>query len=287
MRVRTNKLFPYPVLSEANDSYKDNTFSCETAFSYDSVTAFLSFQYSINDKVILELLKTNAVGLYFEIECSETKYRELFRVSLDDNLSFKIDMPLERLNGTLELVSLLICNEDINDYSNDNLNEFYNGEKINLHKYAIIGFTDSVSYYVNKKIDSNGDVPSIFSISFDDQGTQMTFEPNGDVVTIFLPKNEYEIYNEYKGKSKRLKQLMINFPVLINLLDLIKDHEHNDFSGKPWYNALEIALSSKEGYSDGFGSNKFQSEPSTVTAQNLLGNLIQDAFDDFDKIQEE
>ena len=46
MKVRTNKLFPYPVLSEFNDSYVDNLFTCETTFEYDSEIAYFKFQYN-------------------------------------------------------------------------------------------------------------------------------------------------------------------------------------------------------------------------------------------------
>lgn len=284
MKVRTNRLFPYPILSVFNDSYKDNSFLSEIIFEYDSITAYFTFKYSINDAEILRLLKENDICLYFEIDCSETKYREIFKVELDEEMNFKKDIPLTKLNGNFEIVSLLITNKNISNYTNSNLNDIYSGDEIELPAFSIIGFTDTASYFINKKIDSNGDIPSIFQISFDEMNKIMSFEPDGDIVTIFLPKNEYEIYNEYKGKRRRLKQLMIDFPVLINLLDIIK--EDNSFINKPWYNALENAFISK-GYSDGFSSEYFKNEVSTKIAQDLLGNLIQDAFADFDQIGEE
>lgn len=284
MKVRTNKLFPYPVFSKFNDSYKNNEFLCETSFEYDSITAYLKFQYTLEDKIIFELLKSEKIGLYFIIDCSETKYRELFSVKLDETNCFNQDIPLEKINGAVELVSLLICKEEIDNYKNDNLNEFYDGEKIQLPKYSIIGYTDSEIYYVNKKIDNNGDIPSIFTISCDENENNLSFEPNGDVVTIYLPQHEYEIYNEYKGKRKRLKQLMIDFPVLVNLLDILK--QDTNYSEKPWYNALESALMNK-GYPEGITSDLFKNELSTKIAQDLLGNLIQDAFKEFDTIEEE
>lgn len=284
MKVRTNKLFPYPVLSEFNDSYLNNEFLCETTFEYDSLAAYFKFQYTLNDSILLKLLKENKIGLYFVIDCSETKYRELFPVDLDESNQFEQEIPLERLNGAFEIASLLICCEDIQDYKNENLNEMYEGETVLLPKYSIIGYTDTETYYVNKKIDNNGDIPSIFTISCDENGKTMSFEPDGEVITIYLPKNEYEIYNEYKGKRKRLKQLMIDFPVLVNLIEILK--QEDSYSNKPWYNALDAALANK-GYPDGIGSDLFKNTLATKMAQDLLGNLIQDAFADFDTIEEE
>lgn len=284
MKVRTNKLFPYPVLSEFNDSYNDNSFSCESSFEYDSVTAFLKFKYNLIDEQIISLLNENKIGLYFVIDCSETKYRELFPVELDENNCFEKNIPLEKLNGMFELVSLLICKDEITNYKNNNLNEMYQGENIVLPKYAIIGYTDTDTFYVNKRIDNNGDIPSIFTIACDDEGKIMSFELGDDVITIYLPKEEYEIYNDFKGKRKRLKQLMINFPVLVNLIEILKND--NTYTEKPWFVALETSLSQK-GYPDGINSDAFKNELATKIAQDLLGNLIQDAFKDFDAIEEE
>lgn len=281
MKVRTNKLFPYPVLSVFSDSYKDNVFLCDTTFEYDSVTAYFKLHYNLNDEGMKKLLIEGKVGLFFIVDCSETKYRELFKVTLDENNDFSKDIPLERLNGDFEIVSLVITNEEIKDYQNPNLSEIYDGEIVFLPKYAIVGFTDTEVFFVNKKIDSNGDIPSIFTITFEEEGKNMSFDPDGDVVIIYLPKNEYDIYNEYKGKHKRLKQLMINFPVLVNLLDILK--EEDSYSSKPWYNALESIIVNK-GYPDGIKSDTFKNTLSTKIAQDLLGNLIQDAFAEFDEL---
>lgn len=285
MRVRTNKLFPYPVLSEFNDSYKDNTFSCETNFEYDSVNGFFTFSYSLNDEKILKFLKEGKVGLYFVVDCSETKYRELFSVELDDGKNAHKEIPLEKLNGSFELVSILISKEDICDYSNENLSDLYDGETVNLPKNSIIGFTETEVFYLNKKIDANGDIPSIFKICSDLEGKDISFEQNGEYVMIYLPKVEYEKYNEYRGKGKRLKQMMIDFPVLVSLLNVIKQGEA-DYSDKPWFNALDSALE-KKGYDGGLESDRFKNESSMKVAQDILGNLIQDAFVDFDKFLEE
>ena len=104
------------------------------------------------------------------------------------------------------------------------------------------------------------------------------------ILTIYLTKEEYQIYNEYKGKRKRLKQLMINFPVLVDLIEILKTD--TSYINKPWYNALDASLVSK-GYSEGINSELFKNELATKIAQDLLGNLIQDAFKDFDSIDEE
>ena len=286
MRVKINKLFPYPILSEFSDSYVDNKFLCSTTFEYDSTTAYFKLQYTLNDGTVLDLLKEGKLGLYFIVDCSETKYRELFNVTLDENKQFTQEIPLERINGSFEIVSILMSREEIKNYQNDNLADFYKGESIVLPKYSIVGYTDSEVYFVNKKIDSNGDIPSIFTIAKDEEGKKMSFDPDGDIITIYLPKNEYEIYEDYKGKRKRLKQLMINFPILVNVLDLLKQEDGGDYSGRSWYHALDGSLISK-GYKEGIESDLFKTKSATEIAQDLLGNLIQDAFADFDTIEEE
>lgn len=281
MRVRTNKLFPYPVLSEYSDSYKDNTFLCDTSFEYDSVTAYIKLKFTLNDQTIKVLLKNDKIGLFFVVDCSETKYRELFPIFLDKNDEFTQEIPLERLNGDIEIVSLLISNDEIINYSNNNLSDEYRNETVILPKYAIVGYTDTDVFYVNKKIDANGDIPSIFTICPKVNQNHMSYELAGDTITISLPKNEYDIYSEYKGKSKRLKQMMINFPVLVDVLDELK--VDNTYSDRAWYNALNSILSNK-GYPEGIASDTFKNKSSLEIAQDLLGNLIQDAFKDFDDL---
>lgn len=284
MKVRTDKLFPYPVLSVDNDSYINNNFTCETTFEYNSVTAFLKFQYELSDEIVLKLIEKNEFGLYFIIDCSETKYRQLFSVKLNENKQFSIEIPLDKLNGMFEVVSLIICNNEMKNYYNSNLNDLYKDESIVLPKYCIAGFTGTESFFINKRIDNNGDIPSIFTIACDEEGKILSFEPGDEIVTIYLPKEEYQIYNEYKGKRKRLKQLMINFPVLVDLIEILKTD--TSYINKPWYNALDASLVSK-GYSEGINSELFKNELATKIAQDLLGNLIQDAFKDFDSIDEE
>ena len=166
MKVKNNRLYPYPVLSVEHDDYIDNTFEAvKCDVSDDSEDVRLECSIAINDEIIKDLIKKDVVGLFCHIECSNTKYRKAFRIGNNNIEQFSIEILSKDVCDSIEVCFVLVANKDIDDYKNPNLNEFYQNTTINLLKYRTLGYTPTAVYKINKRLDTNGEVPSIFDIT--------------------------------------------------------------------------------------------------------------------------
>lgn len=282
MKVRNNRLYPYPVYSKTLNHYVNNFFNVETDLTFDSEKAYINLNIDISDSVLLEMLEKNDIGLYAHVECSITKYRELFEVPLKSNGNYTIELPLASLNENIEILTVLIATRGILNYTNTNLSDEFQNEVISFPQYSMIGFTDTEEFTINKKIDTNGDIPSIFIITKSEEHDKMTFNAFNEQIQIFLPKDEYDIYERSRGTSRRIKQMMINLPVLVEVIDLIKNEDFHEFESYAWYPILEEAFK-KQGYSN-FEDNSFKSKNSVELGQSILGQLFKDAMNEFDAL---
>lgn len=280
MRISKNRIYPYPIYSELSEDYKENDFSLDAEIEYDSEMATLLLNVSLKDTVMRELIINRLVGLYCHVECSSTKYRELFELSLntDDN-NYSKEIPLYKLNDSIEVMCVLVAKEKIASFEDANLSELYEGEKVRFPQFGTIGFTDTIELSLVKRLDVNGDVPSVFTIVADEEGKEIQTELEGDQINIYIPKEQYEIYENYKGTGVRVKQMMIIIPVLVEVLDIIKSGE-GVFEGLPWYIVLEEAVK-KLNYT-GFDDDGFKNKSSFELAQEILGDVAKEAFEEFD-----
>lgn len=282
MKVRNNRLYPYPVYSKRHNHYINNSFNVETELTFDFEKAYINLIIDISDYVLLEMLKNNEIALFTHIECSVTKYRELFLIPLRSNGNYTIELPLPSLNENIEVLTVIIATKAISNYENPNLSEEFQNESISFPQYSMIGFTDTEEFTINKKINMNGDIPSIFIITKSEEHDKMTFNALNEQIQIFLPQEEYDIYERSRGTSRRIKQMMINLPVLVEILDSIKNENSHDYETFSWYSILEDAFK-KQGYS-GFEDTSFIIKNSVELGQSILGQLFKDAMNEFDAL---
>ena len=126
MKIKQNRIYPYPVYSELTNDYNNNDFTAEIELEYDSELATINITPILSNEAIIELLENDYADLYCHIECSSTKYRELFDVDyIKDKTCYQIQIPLYKLNDTVEIVCVIVTKTAINDFHSSNLNEIY------------------------------------------------------------------------------------------------------------------------------------------------------------------
>lgn len=282
MKVRTNRLYPYPVLSNSTNDFINNKFEVIRDIEYDSKIATIIIKANIEDQTILRFIKEGKIGLFCNIECSVTKYRYMFEVPFENFNEYRYDIDISQLNENIEIACVLVAKEDIT-FTSEDLNDFYKDEIINYQKYSTVGYTDTEEISLIKSIDVNGDVPSIFCITSKESATSIYYDTTQHQIQIFLPREQYDIYYNSRGESKRLKQMMINLPVLESVLEDIKTGTEID-DRKGWYKVLEDAIT-KQGYK-GFDDEEFRNNSNTLeVAQKMLGDIAKDAFNEFEKLR--
>lgn len=289
MKVKNNRLYPYPVLSEEHDDYIDNTFKVENLLlEHDSETAEITGSVVIADETIKNFLRTNKVSLFCHVECSTTKFRQIFQIDFESMSSFKIVIPLKNINDTIEICFVLVANTNIENYKNDNLHSRYFDANITLFQYRTLGYTETEEFKIKKQLDTNGEIPSIFDITKSETEDNITFDyMSGDKIVIYLPANDYAVYENSKGVAIRIKQMLTVIPVLSELLETLKNEGTDDFSDKGWFIVLEKAISKLPGFSDGFESDNFRNlDSSFKLAQLVFKQISHDAFNELEQLME-
>ena len=85
MRIRSNRLYPYPILCTNSLDYSDNSFNANIDIEYDSEIATILIEIELGDAEIGKLIREREVGIYCHLDSPTTKYREIFEVELDKN----------------------------------------------------------------------------------------------------------------------------------------------------------------------------------------------------------
>jgi len=282
MKVRTNRLYPYPVLNKNGDDFINNKFEVIKDIEYNQYLATIVLKTTIENNTIIDLIESGKIGLFCNVECPVTKYRFMFEIPFESFDEYRYDIDVSLLNENIELTCVLVAKEKIS-FTSDELNDFYKNEIIHYPMYSTIGYTDTDEISLIKAMDVNGDVPSIFTITSSDRANEVYYDLNDNQIKIFIPREEYDIYYNSRGDCKRLKQMMINLPVLEAVLNDIKKQDGiNDQLG--WYKVLEDAVS-RLGF-NGFDDDNFKNNTDSLKiAQNILGNISNDAFKEFDTLR--
>lgn len=281
MRIRTNRIYPYPIYSVFSSDYINNNFTADIDIEYDSEIATVLINITLDDVELKKLLENGKIGLYCHLDSPGTKYRDIFEIRLDANNHAEKQYSLQAINGNIELTCLMISKEDISGFTDENFSGLHAGRAVHFPKYATIGYTETVDIELQKKIDTNGEVPSIFKITPSEDGSsQISFDANNEFIYIYLPREQYDIYMDYKGQNKRLKTMMINLPVLTEIIDSINSGI-GDYSDQQWFDIVDQGVK-KHGFSE--LGKEFATRSAIEIAQFLLGDITKDAFDEFDKL---
>jgi len=280
MKVNEKRIFPYPVYREGSNDYKNVVFNTNIELFYDSLMATIQFQIFIDDEAICTLIENNQVGLFCHVECSKTKYREMFELDGTEKSLQTKEIDLAKLNGDIEIICFLVAKEEILNFTDENLIDFYKERSIRFPQYARIGYSTPFETKIIKHLDINGEVPSIFSVQSDDTVDMMTYEVTKNKIVILLPPNEHNIYSDYLGVDKKTKLMMMNLAVLTEIIQKIQT-EPDWFESNDWFEVIREAFS-KKGFED-FTSPAFTSRSAVELAQLLMPELCKNAFEEFDK----
>lgn len=280
MRINQSRIYPYPVFSELTNDYKCKGLVVDTELEYDSEKAYIKLKPEIEDKKICDMIENDECGLFCHVECSSTKYRELFELDYSANQpEYNIEIPLYKVNDAVEIMCAIVAKEDIDSFSDDNLNPLFDGMQISFPRYATIGYTATTEIVITKRIDVNGDVPSIFSINRSDTDTNISYDYTGDQIVVYLPAEQYKVYFDYVGQGVRVKQMMLNLPVLVDVINVVKE-DNAGLENRAWYAVLESAFQ-RNGYT-GLDDPQFKAADTIMLAQIILGDICKDAFNEFD-----
>lgn len=243
-----NKYFPYPVIALGNDSYSTATFNSDVDYELNGYHIRFYLKASTNNDEINDLIKSKKASFVHHIECAQTCYRHIVSTE-DEETAFSIHQ--SKLNGCVQISTLIVANEDINGYKNTDFSADYRGFSFNIKKGCILAIGGCVELDINKQKDELENTSSIFSIvpELDPNETIINVDINSTKpkIIIRIPIKGYYIYKNLSSnlELQSIMHSMIIIPALVQVFDELKATRYNLYdyedSNCRWYNALKKA----------------------------------------------
>lgn len=242
------RLFSYPVLKNELDAYQNCLFQVDLA-KYAVVVNDLELSLSIamDCPEIDSLIQSGKAEYAIHIECSTTSYRTLITSSVK-NIDYSI--PVNKINGVVELLALVLVKEPIKNFSCVDWNEDYQGLTFDFVKGSILAYQNLDSLNIRKNVEEFKNASSIFSVckraSNDDK--PMGLELNNETIRIDMNESDYKQFTSYcnKGIYQHIVNSVLILPALVYVFEELKQSDGiAKYENRDWYMALVNAYAER------------------------------------------
>lgn len=246
MQIR-NRYYPYPVVAECNDSYVDTVFISDVDVVKEGYNIKFNFKADINNDMINELISDGEATFVHHIECPQTCYRKVIETDEAETVYMEHE---SKLNGIVQICSLIIAKSDLVGYKNQSFSSDYRGFGFNIEKGCVMGIGKQINIDINKEKENLENASSIFSIIpiLDPEETMLyvdTHDSRKKKIIIRIPQ---KTYNRYRNLSRNLElqpvmHSMIIIPALIQVFNELKNCESElyIYEEYKWFKALKRA----------------------------------------------
>lgn len=219
-----NRLFPYPVLNNTKELSEFKTeANFELKLTLDENGEIIKtrdrailkdIHFELADSDLMSLYKENKIACYLIVESPSSIYRQKY-VLTDSPQTFEI--PIGNLKDDVYISAYCIATCDIDNYRSSCFDDDYEGYSFNLKKYDIVAADDGMKFVMDRNLDEDNKVSSIFVIVRSDvNGKTINYEMKRERIFIYMPTEEYIKYNSMKSLSEwsDIFFSMIAIPVL-------------------------------------------------------------------------
>lgn len=288
-----NRIFPYPILNANLDltSYME---SSKFGFEFETTTEgqvivengllqFKKLHFILENEELNKLYQGGKVKAAFVVECSASTYRKSFPLTLEPQ-----DLTIEArdLNGMVTVSAYLYANCDLEQYSNNEFNEIYQGYKFDLDKFDILAVDDGGRFRVNIDPSEDDKVSSIFTVvKVENNDKIISFDIRQNQIVIQLPKPYYEQYDKIKRRSEynNIAFAMLAIPALSSCLAELQQYNYNSLEelieSYTWMESIQRAYKQVTGID--FDLDIFNNEQAFKLAQILLNQSSCKGIEDF------
>ncbi|SHG56074.1 hypothetical protein [Ornithinibacillus halophilus] len=276
--MKISKSYPYPVLYVNNDDYVSSTFYTEFDVQDSFGEVKIQVQFSLDNTEISRLIEEDIAVYLVHIECGQTSFRHAYK---SNQKVFEITIPTENLRGKINIHTYIIANKRIENYTNDNLNDWFKDIPITYEKGNILAIGDAIETTMYEDNLEMLNLPSIVKISKSLKNEFMEVDIQSDIITISLPKYEY---NQYATNAKsRLKNTILSNVITPSLVYVFsKIHENTeDLQEYTWYQVLEKIFDENNYRLEDVGSDSLSA---LKAAQLVLRKPLKTSFEEIEKI---
>lgn len=243
MKIKSSRLYSYPVLSAMYDDYINSSFNIRVKAFKKAKNLLLNINCDLNNNELLSLIDTNKAKIVCHFECQKTKLRYTKDLIIGEN---DFEIPNADINEQLQIVAFIVANENISGYYSKSFNPDYGTSKFDVEIGSVLAISNQPDIPVEKNIYDLSNVPSIISIvpytSETDHKIYIDMDDNNKI-RVRLQKNDYQNYSELgRGISDYTPILhsMIIIPALTHVFDILKSDIETfyTYEDKRWFKAL-------------------------------------------------
>lgn len=276
------KLYPYPVLASFSDDYSNAKDAYKTTIEIlkDGYNYRVCFQSELSDKGLLQLIRDGKAQYVYHLECSQTGFRKVVRVSSD---SAEIPLSNKKVRGKLQICPFVVATDSIQNYSNSSFDDDFAGMSFDIEAGCVLAVGNQVNANIETELHDLENTPSVFSITknMDLSETHMTVSLDQSRIIIKLAAEDYNNYkslNLNEGSKQVLNSLVI-IPALIYALEEVKSRdvsERYELDEYSWYKAIKKSLLTK--FHCDIESDEFNGQNMMMLAQKLINEPLSDAL---------
>ena len=271
--LNVNINYPYPVIREYTEDYKNTTFKGELAVRLEPDGYAIHPAFDIENDEIKELVATGVLTYAIEVQCVSTWFRKLYRIT--DNKVIRL-RPQE-IHERVELTPCIIAIKSFQGFTNADFEDEYQGMSFEISVGDIIGIGEKRIFDALYQNDIIKNGSSIVNIGGNDKIKEVTCDFSGSIIQITLPKDQYSDYMDCGYNRVKYKSLnaILTIPALVEaIMTISNDERHPDeisgFESKTWYKTI-VANLKRYAENDEGKYRQLLNQP-FASAELLLGN---------------
>lgn len=283
MEIRSDKMYPYPVLAEFMDDYKDNqAFIVKMNYTHEGYEHQIEASASLTDEGLQKLIDEGKAVFTYHVECHQTGFRRVYETKKQ---SIVIPLSNKMVRGKVQVCAFITASQELRDWSNPSFNDDFSGMVFDIQEGSTLAVNgEQLNLNISDKIDDLADAPSIFNIiqNKDEKVKTIQVDGDGDKIAVTLPFNEFLIFKTLNSSTRMQPVLysMTLVPALVYVLDLIKSarqDERDDYESQhSWYRSIKKSLKMTF-HIDLDNQGDVDNMNSVEMAQKLIGNPFDDA----------
>lgn len=276
-------IYPYPIISNnqyigsyANSFFKIIYIPEET----EEKIILKDIRIDTNNDRIRQLIVTNYLKAKVIIDSNESMFKMVEDVTFEPK---SVEVLKSNLKGEVIVSSSLVTNEEISQFTDNDLKELYKGIKFTIEKNSVVGLDAGKSFKISHDDKNDKKISSLFTISrnIDSDDKEMKVNINyGKKLQILLPNDEYEYYDQMQN-NKDLTNVFFTMVVLPTLQDALSKMQIEVTNDKPlgqlsdrypWFDTILKIYKNNTGIE--LTEEAFKDVSIIKISQNLINNCI-------------
>lgn len=273
--MRINDItFPYPVCGIGDDI--SSVPSMNVTMSQTKNCYIIDFTMSLEDETIKSLIREGKAAFACEVDCPTTYFRTVLQ---SKEPLFHLEIPRKDVAGRVNFQCTVTVIQAIEEYTNPNFHEDYDGFSFSLEPGDILAFMGNSHYDADIKYDKLKSAGSFMCV-VEGRNTQKTsYYLEHDKIEIILPPSLYSDYKTNFCGDRNLSDVFHSSIVFNALLFALFNYRPENHSDKLWARTLIYRLEIEQRLNKYAGVLE-EKDPDSIMelAQDLLGNPYERLF---------